>query len=102
MNQHNKKSFEFLPLSVRIETLGGVATPLVLRGTPLPATRSEHFSNAADNQDTVEVSLYFGEHSLVRNNIEIGKFKLDGIPPQKRGVAQIVIEFAVEIGRAHV
>lgn len=89
------QTFDFLPLTVRLETQGGVATPLVLRGTPLPAKRSETFWTAADEQSTVEVKLLLGERPLVANNMEMGKFKLSGIPAEKRGQQKIKIEFSV-------
>jgi len=88
--------FEYLPLSIRVETRGGVATPLVLRGTPLPATRAEVFSTAADSQVSVEVSLCLGESPLVRNNHKLGVFHLGGIPAAKSGEPQIRIEFKVD------
>jgi hypothetical protein len=91
-----KRTFEFLPLSIRLETLGGVATPMVLRGTPLPTKRSETFSTAADKQVSVEVELFIGESALVRNNIALGKMRLEGIPPSGRGQAQVKIEFSVD------
>ncbi|MGA7768039.1 MAG: Hsp70 family protein [Candidatus Sulfotelmatobacter sp.] len=84
-----------MPLSVRLETLGGVATPLVLRGTPLPAKRSETFSTAADSQVSVEVSLLLGESPLARNNIPLGKMHLREIPPAPKGQRQIKVEFSV-------
>jgi molecular chaperone DnaK len=64
MEQASKRIFEFLPLSIRLETQGEIATPLVLRGTPLPAKRSETFSTAADAQVSVETELFLGESSL--------------------------------------
>jgi len=90
-----KRNFEFLPLSIRLETLGGVATPLVLRGTPLPAKRSEAFSTAADNQVSVAVELYMGESPLVKGNMRLGSFELTGIPAAGRGEPQIKVEFSV-------
>jgi len=95
MEQVPKRKFEFLPLSIRLETLGGVATPLVLRGTPLPAKRSDTFSTAVDEQTSVEVELFLGESPLVRNNVSVGKLKLKGIPPAPRGQPQVKIEFDV-------
>ena len=80
MNTSEQTNFEFLPLSIRIETLGGVATPVVLRGTPLPAVRRENFSTSADGQLNVEFELLLGESPLSRNNIKFGKFRLEGIP----------------------
>jgi len=96
MSQENLRSFPFLPLTIRIETLGGIATPLVLRGTPLPAVRSETFSTASDNQSAVELDLFFGESSLTRNDILLGKFKLDGVPPESQGIPHILVEFSVD------
>lgn len=90
------KTFDFLPLSIRVETLGNVATPLVLRGTPLPAKRSEVFSTAADQQSSVEVKLLLGESPLSRNNVEVGTFHLRGMPTAKRGEPQITVEFSVD------
>src|ERR1700759_4333457 len=96
MNVETQRRFEFLPLSLRLETLGGVATPLVLRGTPLPAKRSEVFSTAADDQVSVEVHLLMGESPLARNNISFGKFHLNDIPKASQGEPQITVEFSVE------
>jgi hypothetical protein len=96
MSQENLRSFPFLPLTIRIETLGGIATPLVLRGTPLPTTRSQTFSTASDNQTAVEMILLIGESSLSKNNLNIGKFKLDGIPPEKSGIPHVRVEFSVD------
>ncbi|MGB9254076.1 MAG: Hsp70 family protein [Candidatus Korobacteraceae bacterium] len=91
-----RRSFDYLPLTVRLETAGGVATPLVLRGTPLPTVRSERFSTAADRQVSVSVELSIGESSMVRNNIAIGKFQLEGLPPKKRGEPQVTVTFSVD------
>jgi Hsp70 protein len=88
--------FRYLPLSVRLETAGGVATPLVPRGTPLPAKRAEVFSTAADSQPVVEASLFLGERPLAQDNALIGTFRLEGISPSPRGVPQILVEFAVD------
>lgn len=90
-----KRKFDYLPLTVRLETRGGVATPLVLRGTPLPAKRSDTFATAADNQVSVEISLWLGESPLVRNNIPLGKMHLEGIPPAPKAQPQIKVEFSV-------
>ncbi len=94
-NKH-KKSFQYLPLSIRLGTLGGVATPLVLRGTPLPSKRSEAFSTAKDNQASVELTLWLGESPLISNNIKLGTFQLNDIPPAKAGEPQIAVEFSVD------
>lgn len=91
-----KRRFDFLPLTIRVETLGGVATPLVLRGTPLPAVRSDTFSTAADNQESVEISLFIGERPLTEGNSRIGVFHLKNIPSALAGTPQIKIQFTVD------
>lgn len=91
------RQYEFLPLSIRIATVGGVATPLVLRGTPLPTRRSDVFSTAADNQASIEVELCIGERPLTRDNTALGKFILHGVPPASRGIPQIAVEFSVDV-----
>jgi hypothetical protein len=95
MAETKSRTFAFLPLTVRLETLGNVATPLVLRGTPLPTKRSETFSTASDNQPSVELSLFLGESPLSRNDLPFGKFHLPGIPPEPKGTPQILVEFSV-------
>jgi molecular chaperone DnaK len=85
-----------LPLSISIETIGGVATVIIPRGTKLPVARTEVFSTATDNQDRVEVHLLQGERPLVTHNRSLGKFQLFGIPPAPRGVPQIEVTFAVD------
>jgi len=89
-------SFRFLPLTLHIETLGGLATPLVLRGTPLPATRSNVFSTADDNQTTVEIHVLIGESPLAAKNQSLGKFRLTGIPNATRGGPQITVTYTVD------
>jgi len=96
MSKKNPRSFSFMPLTIRLGTLGGVATPLLLRGTPLPTKRSETFSTASDNQSSVEISLFIGESQLTRNNYPIGKFHLDGIPLAPKSQPSIVVEFSVD------
>jgi hypothetical protein len=96
MFEKNSYSFSFLPLTIRLETLGGVATPLLLRGTPLPTKRSDTFTTASDNQSSVEISLFIGESELTRNDNLLGKFLLDGIPPAPKAQPQIVVEFSVD------
>lgn len=92
----NTRQFRFLPLTISLETLGGVATPLVLRGTPLPAQRTETFSTAADNQTSVELKIYMGESALVTGNLALGSFHLTGIPPQPKGAPQVEVTFEVD------
>lgn len=92
----NKRSFKYLPLSVHIETLGGIATPLVLRGTALPAKRSQTFSTAVDNQEAVTIKLFIGESPIAKHNKPLGSFELKGIPKAKRGVPQITLTFEID------
>ncbi len=90
-----RKKFKILPLSVGIETLGGIFTPLVLRGTPLPAKRHQTFSTASDNQKTVEIKIYIGERPIARKNLEIASLALSGIPDAPKGEAQILLNIEV-------
>jgi hypothetical protein len=92
----NKRSFKYLPLSVHIETLGGIATPLILRGTALPAKRSQTFSTATDNQEAITVKLFIGESPIASHNKPLGSFVLKGIPKAKRGVSQITVTFEID------
>jgi hypothetical protein len=96
MENGKKRNFDYLPLSIRLETLGQIATPLVLRGTPLPATRSDSFTTAADQQTSVEIKILMGESSLSRNNLVLGTFHMKEIPKAKRGEAQITVEFSLD------
>ena len=84
------------PLSLGIETLGGVLTSLIQRNTTIPTKKSETFSTAADNQPSVEVHVLQGERSMARDNRTLGKFHLDGIPPAPRGVPQIEVTFDID------
>jgi molecular chaperone DnaK len=85
-----------LPLSISIETIGGIASVIIPRGTKLPVTHSEVFSTAGDDQDRVEVHLLQGERPLVAQNRSLGKFQLFGIPPAPRGVPQIEVILTVD------
>jgi molecular chaperone DnaK len=85
-----------LPLSISIETIGGIATVIIPRGTKLPTSRTEVFSTALDDQNRVEVHLLQGERPLVTQNRTLGKFQLFGIPPAPRGVPQIEVTFTVD------
>ncbi|RME28909.1 MAG: molecular chaperone DnaK [Deltaproteobacteria bacterium] len=84
------------PLSLGIETLGGVNTVLIPRNTTIPAKKSEIFSTAADNQTAVDVHVYQGERPMAKDNRLLGTFRLDGIPPAPRGVPQIEVTFDID------
>src|SRR5690349_21106538 len=84
------------PLSLGIETLGGVMTPLITRNTTVPTKKSEVFSTASDNQTSVEVHVLQGERPMARDNKTIGRFHLDGIPPAPRGLPQIEVTFDID------
>jgi molecular chaperone DnaK len=84
------------PLSLGIETLGGVTTVLIPRNTTIPTKKSETFSTADDNQTTVEIHVLQGERELARDNRTIGKFQLTGIPPAPRGMPQIEVTFDID------
>lgn len=84
------------PLTLGVETLGGVTTPLITRNTTIPTTKSEIFSTAADNQTQVEIHILQGERPLARDNKSLGRFILDGIPPAPRGVPQIEVSFDID------
>jgi molecular chaperone DnaK len=84
------------PLSLGIETLGGVMTPLISRNTTIPSRKSEIFSTAADNQTSVEVHVLQGERQMARDNRTLGRFQLVGLPPAPRGVPQIEVAFDID------
>jgi len=84
------------PLSLGIETLGGVATKVIERNTKIPTTKSQVFSTAADNQPSVEVHVVQGERELARDNKSLGRFILDGIPPSPRGMPQVEVTFDLD------
>lgn len=85
------------PLSLGIETEGGVMTTLIERNTTIPTTKSEIFSTAADNQPAVTVTVFQGERPMARDNRQLGQFNLDGIPPSPRGVPQIEVTFDIDV-----
>ena len=84
------------PLSLGIETLGGVMTTLIPRNTTIPTRKSETFSTAADSQTSVEVHVLQGERPMARDNRTLGKFHLTGLPPAPRGVPQIEVTFDID------
>jgi molecular chaperone DnaK len=84
------------PLSLGVETLGGVATKLIERNTTIPTSRSQVFSTAADSQTSVEVHVLQGEREMARDNRTLGRFHLDGIPPAPRGMPQIEVTFDLD------
>jgi molecular chaperone DnaK len=87
---------DVIPLSLGIETMGGVATKLVERNTTIPTTKSQTFSTAADSQTSVEIHIVQGERTLAHDNKSLGRFILDGIPPAPRGMPQIEVSFDVD------
>ena len=84
------------PLSLSIETIGGVATRLIERNTTIPTKKSQIFSTAQDNQDAVDINVVQGERQFARDNKSIGRFRLDGIAPARRGVPQIEVTFDID------
>jgi len=84
------------PLTLSIETLGGVATPMIPRNTTIPTKKTETFSTASDSQTEVEVHVLQGERPLAAQNRTLGKFKLGGIPPAPRGIPQIEVTFDID------
>ncbi|MEK7515954.1 MAG: molecular chaperone DnaK [Patescibacteria group bacterium] len=87
---------DVIPLSLAIETMGGVATKLLERNTAIPTSRSQTFSTAADNQPSVEIHITQGERAMSADNKSLGKFMLDGIPPAPRGMPQVEVTFDID------
>ncbi len=87
---------DVIPLALGIETMGNVATKLIEKNTTIPASRSQVFSTAADNQTSVEIHVVQGERAMAKDNKSLGRFNLDGIPPMPRGVPQVEVTFDVD------
>ncbi|MEE3419610.1 MAG: molecular chaperone DnaK [Lachnospiraceae bacterium] len=84
------------PLSLSIETMGGISTVLIPRNTTIPTKKSQIFSTAADNQTAVDINVLQGERQFARDNKSLGQFRLDGIPPARRGIPQIEVTFDID------
>ncbi|MDO8622042.1 MAG: molecular chaperone DnaK [bacterium] len=84
------------PLTLGIETLGGVSTPLINRNATVPTSKSQTFSTAADNQTTVEIHVLQGERPMAKDNKSLGRFVLDGLPPAPRGMPQVEVSFDID------
>ncbi len=102
-NVKNVVLVDVVPLSLGIETLGGIFTKMIERNTAIPTSKTQIFTTAADNQTSVEIHILQGERPLASDNLSLGRFILDGIPPAPRGVPQIEVTYAVdENGILHV
>jgi len=93
---HDVLLLDVTPLTLGIETLGGVATPLIERNTTIPTSKSQIFSTAADSQTSVEIHVVQGERPMASDNKSLGRFILDGIPPAARGIPQIEVAFDID------
>jgi molecular chaperone DnaK len=87
---------DVIPLSLGIETMGGVGTKLIEKNTTIPSSKSQVFSTAADNQTSVEIHIVQGERAMAADNKSLGRFILDGIPPSPRGMPQVEVTFDVD------
>ncbi|UCE10938.1 MAG: molecular chaperone DnaK [Candidatus Thorarchaeota archaeon] len=94
--EHDILLLDVTPLTLSIETEGGIATPLIERNTTIPTNKSQIFSTAADGQPAVDIHVVQGERPLAAQNMTLGRFRLDGIPPAPRGVPQIEVTFDID------
>lgn len=94
---HDVLLLDVIPLSLGIETMGNVATKLIEKNTTIPASKSQVFSTAADNQTSVEIHIVQGERPMAADNRTLGRFILDGIPPAPRGIPQVEVTFDVDV-----
>jgi len=85
-----------IPVTLGFETLGGVATPLISRNTPIPTKKTEVFTTAADLQTSVTIHVFQGERPMARDNAALREFNLDGLPPAPRGVPKIEVTFDID------
>jgi len=93
---HDVLLLDVTPLTLSIETLGGVATPMIEKNTTVPTSKTQTFSTAADNQPSVEIHITQGERQFSKDNKSLGRFMLDGIPPAPRGVPQVEVSFDID------
>jgi molecular chaperone DnaK len=93
---HDVVLLDVTPLTLGVETLGSVSTPLITRNTTIPTSKSEIFSTAADNQTSVEINILQGERPMAKDNKSLGRFILEGIPPAPRGIPQVEVKFDLD------
>lgn len=95
MGNDQIKLWKFLPLTFSMETVGGISTPLALRGTPLPISRKQVFSTVEDNQESVKINVFFGESPLAEKNKYVTSFEIKELPKEKKGTPQIAVSFDI-------